>query len=142
MIDGDEVRKTICNDLGYSEKDRKENIRRVATLAKTYNDSGNYVICCFVSPTNEIREIAKKIIGIKNFYEIFIDAPLEICEARDIKGLYKKARLGLIADFTGISALFESPISPDLHIRTDIDPIQESFKLMSSSVFKRISKAE
>jgi len=142
IIDGDEVRKTICKDLGFSDEDRKENIRRVATLAKNYNENGKHTICCFVSPTNEIREIARSIIGIENFYEIYVDAPLSICEKRDIKGLYKKARLGLIPDFTGISSPYETPEKPGLHIHTDKFSIEESSKLLIEAVLKRISKTE
>lgn len=142
LIDGDEVRKTICSDLGFSDDDRKENIRRVAVIAKQINDSGKHVICCFVSPTNEIRDIARKIIGLKNFFEVFVKSSLEVCEARDIKGNYKKARLGLITDFTGISAPFEIPNNPDLIIPTDRYSIEESSKLLTEEVLKRINKVE
>ncbi|MHC1704118.1 MAG: adenylyl-sulfate kinase [Tenuifilaceae bacterium] len=142
FIDGDEVRKTICKDLGFSDKDRKENIRRVATLAKNYNESGKHAICCFVSPTTEIREIARTIIGIENFYEIYVDAPLSICEKRDIKGLYEKARLGLIPDFTGIGSPYEIPQNPDLQIKTHTLTVGESSQLLIEAVLKRISKTE
>ncbi len=142
IIDGDEVRKTICSDLGFTDEDRKENIRRVATLAKQLNDSGKYAICCFVSPTNEIREIARSIIGNSNFYEVFVDAPVTVCENRDIKGLYKKARLGLIPDFTGVNSTFESPSNPDLHIRTDKLTVEESSKLVLQAVLARIQELE
>jgi adenylylsulfate kinase len=142
LIDGDEVRKTICSDLGFSDEDRKENIRRVATMAKQLNDSGKHAICCFVSPTNEIRDIARTIIGKNNFFEIFVDASLEVCEARDIKGLYKKARLGLIPDFTGVCSPFEKPSNPDFHIRTDKHSVEESSRLLIAAVLERISKTE
>jgi adenylylsulfate kinase len=142
LIDGDEVRKTICKDLGFSDDDRKENIRRVAVMAKQINDSGKHAICCFVSPTKEIRAIARQIIGSNNFFEVFINASIDVCEERDIKGNYKKARLGLIPDFTGINALYENPNNPDLIIPTDIYSIEESSKLLIETVLKRINKVE
>lgn len=142
LIDGDEVRKTICSDLGFSDEDRKENIRRAATLAKQLNDSGKHAICCFVSPTNEIREIARSIIGVDNFFEVFVDAPVIVCEERDMKGLYKKARLGLITDLTGIGAPFEVPSAPDLHINTDKNTVEESLSQLLNAVLQRISKTD
>jgi adenylylsulfate kinase len=142
LIDGDEVRKTICKDLGFSDNDRKENIRRVALMAKQINDSGKHAICCFVSPTNEIRNIARSIIGSDNFFEVFVKASVEVCEARDIKGNYKKARLGLIPDFTGVSALYENPSNPELIIPTDKSSIEESSKLLTEALLKRINKIE
>jgi adenylylsulfate kinase len=142
LIDGDEVRKTICSDLGFSNEDRKENIRRVAVLAKQINDSGKHAICCFVSPTNEIRDIARQIIGPNNFFEVFVNASIEVCEVRDIKGNYKKARLGVIPDFTGVNASYENPINPNLIVPTDKYSIEESTKLLTEAVLKRINKVE
>lgn len=138
LIDGDEVRKIISKDLGYSDKDRKENIRRVAIMAKQINETKKHAICCFVSPTNDIREIARKIIGKKNFFEVFVDAPLNVCETRDVKGLYKKARHGLIPDFTGIDSPFESPLHPDLHIQTNLTSVDEASRLLIEAVLLRI----
>ena len=118
MIDGDNVRHGLNRDLGFSPDDRKENIRRVAEVASLLNDPGVIVISSFISPYAEDRQSAGKIIG-DAFLEVFVDAPLEVCEARDPKGLYKKARAGEISEFTGISAPYEAPTAPGLHLRTD-----------------------
>lgn len=119
ILDGDDVRKSICADLGFTEKDRSENIRRVASIAKLLNSQGLLVICCFVSPMAEMRQMAKDIIGENSFFEVFVDASIQICCERDVKGLYSKASKGMIKDLTGISAPYEKPISPNLHLRTD-----------------------
>jgi len=108
ILDGDNTRMCLNKDLGFSEKDRIENIRRVSEVCKLMNEAGLIVICSFISPFEKNREQAKEIIG-DNFFEVFVDASLETCEMRDPKGLYKKARLGEIKDFTGISSPFESP---------------------------------
>jgi len=119
VLDGDNIRSGINNNLGFSLSDRQENIRRIAEVAKLFCQTGIVTICSFVSPTTKIRESAKSIIGSKYFYEVYIDAPLEVCEQRDVKGLYKKARAGIIKQFTGIDAPFEIPIAPDVHIKTN-----------------------
>ena len=119
ILDGDEVRKSICADLGFSEKDRSENIRRVASIAKLLNSQGFIVICCFVSPMSEMRQMAKGIIGDDSFFEVFVDASIQTCCKRDVKGLYSKATKGIITDLTGVSAPYENPVSPSLHVRTD-----------------------
>lgn len=118
VLDGDNVRVGINNNLGFSEADRTENIRRIAEVSKLFLNCGIITINCFVSPTKEIRTNAKQIIGATNFIEVFVNTPLEICEARDVKGLYKKARAGEIKDFTGIDAPFEPPTAPELDIKT------------------------
>ncbi|MBK6753309.1 MAG: adenylyl-sulfate kinase [Flavobacteriales bacterium] len=118
VLDGDNVRTGINNNLGFSEADRTENVRRIAEIAKLFAHNGAIVICCFVSPTIAIRAQAKAIIGDPDFIEVFVDTPLELCEQRDVKGLYAKARSGALKDFTGISAPFEAPAAPDLRIRT------------------------
>lgn len=119
VLDGDNIRSGINKNLGFSLEDRKENIRRIAEVAKLFLDSGVIVLCSFVSPTTEIRELAREIIGIDDFKEIFVDTPLEICESRDVKGLYKKARAGEIKGFTGIDSPFETPINPVLVLKTE-----------------------
>ncbi|HET6991866.1 MAG TPA: adenylyl-sulfate kinase [Bacteroidia bacterium] len=119
VLDGDNVRAGINNNLGFSESDRTENIRRISEVAKLFLDAGVITICSFVSPTNELRTLAKNIIGEKDFFEIYINAPLETCEERDVKGLYAKARKGEIKDFTGVDAPFEAPSSPDLELKTN-----------------------
>lgn len=126
VLDGDNVRSGICNNLDFSLAGRQENIRRIAEVAKLFTDTGIIVICSFVSPTTAIRNTAKEIIGENDFYEVFIDTPLEVCEQRDVKGLYKKARAGIIKDFTGISSPFEEPINPKLTIKTKNKSIEDS----------------
>ncbi len=119
VLDGDNVRTGINNNLGFSEEDRTENIRRIAEISKLFVNCGIITLNSFVSPTNAIRKLAKEIIGKDNFIEIFVDTPIEICEQRDVKGLYKKAREGKIKDFTGITSPFEAPKNPDLTIKTE-----------------------
>lgn len=126
VLDGDNVRTGINNNLGFSDEDRKENIRRIAEVAKLFAGCGVVTICCFVSPTHEIREQAKRIVGTDDFLEIFVNTSLETCEQRDVKGLYKKARAGEIKDFTGINAPFEAPENPALEIKTENKAIEES----------------
>jgi adenylylsulfate kinase len=118
VLDGDNVRTGINNNLGFSEADRTENIRRIAEVAKLFVGNGTVTICCFVSPTIAIREQAKAIIGAADFVEVFVDTPLEECERRDVKGLYAKARAGEVKDFTGISAPFEAPSLADVVVST------------------------
>ena len=118
VLDGDNIRAGINNDLGFSNADRTENIRRIAEVAKLFAANGAVVICCFVSPTIALREQARSIIGAADFSEIFVDTPVDECERRDVKGLYAKARAGEVKDFTGISAPFEPPPSPALHLVT------------------------
>ncbi len=118
IIDGDNVRTGINSNLGFSEEDRIENIRRIAEINKLFLSAGVITINCFVSPTNYIRKMAKEIIGENDFIEVYVKAPLELCEKRDPKGLYKKARAGKISDFTGIDSPFEIPTNPTLEIDT------------------------
>jgi adenylylsulfate kinase len=119
VLDGDNIRSGINNNLGFSVEDRRENIRRISEIAKLYLNSGIITINSFISPTKEIRNLAKSIIGAENFIEIYINAPLEVCEARDVKGLYKKARKGEIKGFTGIDSPYEAPENPAIEIKTD-----------------------
>lgn len=118
VLDGDNVRAGINNNLGFLDADRKENIRRIAEVAKLFLGCGVITICCFVSPTNEIRKLAQDIIGKEDFLEVYVNTPVEECERRDVKGLYAKARAGEVKDFTGISAPFEVPLHSDLEIKT------------------------
>ncbi len=118
-LDGDNIRSGVNNDLGFSEEDRMENIRRIAEVSRLFLDCGVITINCFVSPTREIREKAASIIGEEDFVEVYVNTPLEVCEARDTKGLYKKARKGEIRDFTGIDAPFEAPESPAIELKTE-----------------------
>ena len=126
VLDGDNIRVGINNNLGFSEEDRTENIRRIAEVSKLFLNCGIITINCFVSPTKAIRENAKKIIGALDFIEVFIDTPIEICEQRDVKGLYKKARAGEIKDFTGINAPFEAPTNAKVVIKTKNKTVTQS----------------
>lgn len=128
VLDADNIRTGINNNLGFSETDRAENIRRIAEVAKLFVNSGVITICCFVSPTELMRDTARKIIGEKDFLEIFVNAPLAVCEKRDVKGLYAKARKGELKDFTGIDSPYEAPAKPDLEIRTNELTVDESVK--------------
>lgn len=128
ILDGDNIRVGISNNLTFSSKDREENIRRIAEVSKLFLNCGIVTINCFVSPTIEIRNIAKDIIGEDNFIEVYINASIETCEERDVKGLYKKARKGEIKDFTGISAPFEAPENPDIEINTNKLSVDESIQ--------------
>lgn len=119
VLDGDNIRSGINNNIRFSYEDRKENIRRIAEISKLFLNSGVITINCFVSPAREMREMAREIIGVDDFVEIFIDTPLEICEKRDVKGLYARARKGEIKDFTGIGDGYEPPANPDLIVSTE-----------------------
>ena len=128
LLDGDNVRLGLNNDLGFSSKDRTENIRRIAEVARLFNEAGIIVLSAFISPLAADRAQAQRLIGSENFIEIFIDCPLHVCEKRDVKGLYAKARKGLIPNFTGIDAPFENPKQPDLTVNTETDPPGLSLK--------------
>lgn len=138
VLDGDNIRAGINNNLGFSNEDRKENIRRIAEVSKLFLNCGVVTINCFVSPTNEIRQQAKSIIGEQDFLEIFINTPIEICEQRDVKGLYKKARAGEIKDFTGINAPFEAPTNPFLDVKTENKTVEQSVNEILSKVLPLI----
>lgn len=138
ILDGDNIRTGINNNIGFSENDRKENIRRIAEVSKLFLNCGVITINCFVSPTLDIRKSAREIIGSEDFVEVFIDTPIEVCEQRDPKGLYKKARKGEIKDFTGISAPFEAPLSPEIHIQTVGKTAEESANQILELILNRI----
>ncbi|MFW5757965.1 MAG: adenylyl-sulfate kinase [Bacteroidota bacterium] len=126
VLDGDNIRSGINNNLGFSEADRYENIRRIAEVSKLFLNCGIICINSFISPTRAIRQIAYEIIGRKNMIEIYVNAPLPVCEKRDVKGLYKKARAGKIKQFTGIDSPFEPPENPDIILHTDQQTIEQS----------------
>ena len=128
ILDGDNIRAGINSNLGFSEEDRRENIRRIAEIGKLFVDTGIVTIACFVSPTLELRQMAREIIGAKDFREVYIATPLEECERRDVKGLYARARRGEVKDFTGISAPFEAPTAPDLSLDTSRMTLEEEVK--------------
>ncbi|MCU0119174.1 adenylyl-sulfate kinase [Pseudomonas sp. B2M1-30] len=124
LLDGDNVRLGLCHDLGFSDKDRIENIRRISEVAKLFLDAGLIVITAFISPFLRDRALARDVIGAENFIEVFVDTPLSECERRDPKGLYKKARQGLIKNFTGIDSAYEPPENPQIRINTLEDDLQ------------------
>ncbi|UBM62530.1 adenylyl-sulfate kinase [Candidatus Sulfidibacterium hydrothermale] len=142
VLDGDNIRTGINNNLGFTEADRYENIRRIAEVSKLFLNCGIICINSFISPTIAIRQMAKEIIGKENFIEIYVNAPVEICEQRDVKGLYKKARAGLIKNFTGIDAPFEAPQHPDIEIRTDQLNIDESVQKILEYILPKITYSE
>lgn len=118
VLDGDKIRNGLNNNLGFTEEDRFENIRRIAEVSKLFCNCGVVTISAFISPTVKIREMAKNIVGQDDFLEIFVSTPIEECEKRDVKGLYKKARSGEIKNFTGISSVYETPPNADINIDT------------------------
>jgi len=138
LLDGDNIRVGISNNLTFSSEGRGENIRRISEVSKLFMNCGVVTLNCFVSPTIEIRDIAKEIIGRENFIEVYINASVETCESRDIKGLYKKARRGEIKDFTGISSPFEAPENPELEINTSELSIEESVKKVLDYILPKI----
>ena len=138
LLDGDNIRVGISNNLTFSSKDREENIRRIAEVSKLFMNCGIVTLNCFVSPTIAIRKIAEEIIGSENFIEVYINASIETCEDRDIKGLYKKARAGEIKDFTGISAPFEAPENPDIEINTSELSIDDSVQKVLDYILLKI----
>jgi len=138
LLDGDNIRVGISNNLTFSSQDRAENIRRIAEVSKLFMNCGIVTLNCFVSPTIAIRKIAKDIIGEDNFIEVYINASVETCEDRDIKGLYKKARAGEIKDFTGISAPFEAPENADIEINTSELSIDDSVQKVLNHILPKI----
>ncbi len=126
LLDGDNIRSGINAGLGFSEEDRRENIRRIAEVGKLFVDTGIITVASFVSPTRELRDLARHIVGEADFKEIYVSTPLAECERRDVKGLYARARRGEIKDFTGISAPFEAPAHPDLSLDTSRLSVEES----------------
>jgi adenylylsulfate kinase len=138
LLDGDNIRSGINKNLGFSEEDRKENIRRIAEIAKLYLSSGIITINSFISPTAETRNIAKEIVGEADFLEIYINAPMATCESRDVKGLYKKARAGEIQGFTGVNQAYEEPENPALELRTDVLGVDEAVDILFTFLKKHI----
>lgn len=137
LLDGDNVRHGLCGDLGFSDKDRVENIRRISEVAKLFVDSGTLVITAFISPFKADRDYCREILDESEFVEIFIDTPLEVCEARDPKGLYKKARSGDIPHFTGIDSEYQAPVNPEITVNfQDEDAVATAERLYALLVEK------
>ncbi len=139
ILDGDNIRSGINKNLKFTEEDRVENIRRIAEVTKLFLNCGVITINCFISPTEESRDIAKSIIGKENYIEVYVNTPIEVCEKRDIKGLYAKARNGEIKNFTGITSPFEAPKNPDIIINTDKLSPEESTKKILNFLLKKIT---
>ena len=138
VLDGDNLRSGINSNLAFSESDRKENIRRAAEVSKLFANCGVITICSLISPTEEIRKMAKNIVGENKYFEVFVNCPIEVCESRDVKGLYKRARAGEIKNFTGIDSPFEAPQSPDLEIRTDINSIEHCHNQLVENIIQKV----
>lgn len=139
ILDGDNIRSGINNNLGFSAEDRVENIRRIAEIGKLFVDTGIITLAAFISPNNDIREMAARIIGKEDFMEIYVSTPLEECERRDVKGLYAKARRGEIRNFTGISAPFEAPEHPALSLDTSVLSVEESVNQLLALILPKVT---
>ena len=142
ILDGDNIRTGINNNLGFSEADRVENIRRIAEVSKLFIDTGIITIAAFISPNNDIREMAARIIGQDDFLEVFVSTPLAECEKRDVKGLYAKARRGEIKYYTGISAPLEAPEHPAMSLDTSTLSLEEPVKRLIDIVLHRVRRHE
>jgi adenylylsulfate kinase len=138
ILDGDNIRSGINNNLSFSDEDRTENIRRIAEVSKLFLNCGVIAINSFISPTHDIRHLAMEIIGKEDFIEVYINAPLEVCEKRDVKGLYARARRGEIKDFTGIDSPFEVPSNADIEIRTDLMDVEQSTEKLLEFILPKI----
>ena len=139
LLDGDNLRTGINNNLGFTEADRTENIRRAAETSKLFAACGIITICSLISPTEEIRLMSKSIIGDTDYFELFVNTPIEVCEQRDVKGLYKKARAGEIKNFTGIDSPFEHPAAPSLEVRTDLHNLEECLQQILTAILPKIT---
>jgi adenylylsulfate kinase len=139
LLDGDNVRVGLNKDLDFSDDSRKENIRRIAEVSRLFLDAGLVVLSAFISPFEEDRNQVRTIVGPENFLEVFVDCPLEICEQRDVKGLYKRARKGEVKNFTGISSPYERPLNPDITVNTHLQSLNESLTLLIDYIIPRIS---
>jgi adenylylsulfate kinase len=139
LLDGDNIRSGLNKDLTFTDDARVENIRRISEVCKLFLDAGVVLLSAFISPFKADREQVKSIVGAENYIEVFVDAPLEICEQRDVKGLYKKARAGEVKNFTGISSPYEKPANPDIVIATDKMSVEQSIDVLMKSIIPKIS---
>lgn len=138
LLDGDNIRSGLNRDLSFTDEARVENIRRIAEVSKLFLDAGVILLSAFISPFQADREQVKRIVGEDNYIEVFVDAPLEVCEQRDVKGLYRKARAGEVRNFTGISSPYEKPLHPDVVIPTDRMSVEESMEVLMKSIVPRV----
>lgn len=132
VLDGDHLRSGLCSDLDFSLSGRRENLRRAAEVAKLFAESGAVCIAAFISPMRADREMIRKIVGADRFTEVYLDCSLQACESRDVKGLYKRARAGTVAEFTGVTSPYEPPISPDLILATETQSIDDCLCLLQA----------
>jgi adenylylsulfate kinase len=139
VIDGDNIRHGLNKNLTFTDDDRKENLRRIAEVSKLFVNCGVITINSFITPTIETRQMAREIIGEEDFIEVYINSPFEVCEMRDVKGLYKQARDGQLKNFTGIDSLYESPLHPDIEVHTDQLSVEECVKQLLDYVLPRIA---
>lgn len=139
-LDGDNLRNGLCSDLAFSEEDRAENIRRVGEVANLFLDAGIIVMCSFISPFQKDRQMVRELIGDR-FVEVFVDCPLDVCESRDTKGLYKKVREGKISNFTGIDSPYDLPTSPEVHLDTSNQAPADSAKQLLDYLLPLIQKS-
>jgi adenylyl-sulfate kinase len=142
LLDGDTIRTGLNNDLAFDESGRKENIRRIGEVSKLFLDAGIIVLSAFISPFRADRELVRNIVGPENYIDVFVDAPLDVCEARDVKGLYRKARAGEIKNFTGIDSPYEAPENPAVVLRTNELSVEASLELLWGVVLPRISNQQ
>jgi adenylylsulfate kinase len=140
LLDGDNIRAGLNKDLSFTDEGRIENIRRIGEVSKLLMDAGIIVLSAFISPFRSDREQVRRIVGEENFTEVFVDAPLEVCEQRDVKGLYKKARAGEVKNFTGIDSPYEAPERPDVHIPTHRLSVDQSIETLLDFVMPRITR--
>ncbi len=138
ILDGDNVRAGLNKDLGFGTEDRQENIRRIGEVAKLMVDAGVLVLSAFISPFESDRQLVRELLPEGDFVEIFVDCPLEICEQRDVKGLYAKARAGLIPNFTGIDSPFEAPKTPEIHLKTNEQDLEDSVNILYNFLKTRL----
>jgi adenylylsulfate kinase len=139
VLDGDNIRSGLNNNLSFTNEDRLENIRRISEVAKLFTNCGVVTLASFITPTEAIRKMAKEIIGEDKYIEVFVNTSLEVCENRDVKGLYDKARQGIIKNFTGIDAVFETPQNPDIIISTEKLSIEKSVEELYDFIIEKIS---
>jgi adenylylsulfate kinase len=137
LLDGDNIRQGLCKDLGFSDEDRRENIRRVGEVGRLMVDAGLVVLSAFISPFREDRELVRAMFDEGDFIEIHVDASLQICEERDVKGLYKKARLGLIPHFTGIDSPYEAPLRPEIRLDTERTGVADCVNAVTTFMVQR-----
>jgi adenylylsulfate kinase len=138
LLDGDNIRHGLNKDIDFSEKGRKENIRRIGEVARLFTDAGIIVITAFISPFREDRSFVRSLVEEGEFVEVYINCPVEVCEARDVKGLYARARNGEIPDFTGISSPFEEPLSPEVEVQSDKMDVESCVNKILETAYKRI----